>query len=314
MKKITSISFLLVFVITGYAQQSYSDLESINTIVSDSSSEGFEIISDNLEVQSALVTFSDRTNFENAYTGDCSIPLINEDFSQGPTAITVCGTVITNDGDNCFPAGVLEDGFTVTALGTGSNDVVYLNSGAVGNVSNLVGATSFADYTIITFEGADVYAVGQDIFNNNSLEADYRVYDMSDNLINTFTLTSASLVTENFFGFISDEPISRVEIEGDLDDGELIGNLSFGGCDALSINDNLLSLVSVYPNPTSDIINIEIPPSVEITNAKLYNMLGKNIGVSLTSNRIDISNLSSGIYLLSLETNQGSLTQKVVKK
>ena len=315
MKKITSILFLLVFITTGFAQQSYSDLESIDAEGVSNTSEGFEIVSNNLNSQLILQTYDDRTDFENAFIIGCEpFTLINEDFSEGPITITNCGTVISSDGDACFPAGVLEDGFTITALGTGSNDVVYLNPGFVGNISHLVGATSFVDYTIITFEGTEVYAVGQDIFFNNSLESDYRIYDIDGNLIDSFTLTSDNVVTENFFGFISDLPIGRVEIEGAEDDGELIGNLSFGNCEVLSVNDNLQSLVSVYPNPTSDILNIEVPPSVEITNANLYSMLGKNIEVSLTQNTLDISNLSRGVYFLTLETNQGSLTQKVVKK
>ncbi|MEX0995534.1 MAG: T9SS type A sorting domain-containing protein [Flavobacteriaceae bacterium] len=315
MKKITLSLFLLAFVITGFAQQSYGDIQPTNAEgVTINPSEGFEIVSNNLERQPILETFDNRTDFEDAYNVDCTIPLINEDFSGGPGAITTCGPVISSAGDDCFPPGVLEEGFTITSLGTGTNLNVYLPPGFLGNPSHLVGSNSFADYTIITFVDTEVFAVGQDVFNNNSLNADYRIFNADGDLIDSFTLTSATPTTENFFGFISDEPIGRIEIEGADEDGELLSNLSFGVCEVLSINDNLLSLVSVYPNPTSDILNIKVPSSVEIISVSLYSMLGKNMGTSVTNNTLDISNLTKGVYFLNLETNQGSLTQKVVKK
>ena len=38
---------------------------------------------------------------------------------------------------------------------------------------------------------------------------------------------------------IADEPISKIEVQGEQDSGELVGNLYFGAtCEALSVNDN----------------------------------------------------------------------------
>lgn len=83
----------------------------------------------------------------------------------------------------------------------------------------------------------------------------------------------------------------------------------------LSVESNLISQVVIYPNPTSDILNVRIPSSIEVTNVALFDLLGKNTGVSFSNNgTIDISNLSRGVYLLSLETTEGTLTQKVVKQ
>jgi hypothetical protein len=87
-----------------------------------------------------------------------------------------------------------------------------------------------------------------------------------------------------------------------------------GECDVLSVNENVLAQISLYPNPSSDILNINVPASVEITNVTMFDLLGKNTGVVLSNGSIDISNLNKGIYLLSIETSQGTLTQKVVKK
>jgi len=84
----------------------------------------------------------------------------------------------------------------------------------------------------------------------------------------------------------------------------------------LSTNDEILdNQLKVYPNPTSDIITVELVNnySSKVTY-KLYNLLGELIYTSETNNQlfsIDMSDLSRGIYLLELTDAQSN---KVVKK
>lgn len=82
----------------------------------------------------------------------------------------------------------------------------------------------------------------------------------------------------------------------------------------LGVNDSKLALVSVYPNPTKDVLNLKVPSTVEVTNVNLFDVLGKKVSVSYNEGLINTSSLSQGIYLLKVETNVGTLTQKVVKQ
>jgi hypothetical protein len=86
-----------------------------------------------------------------------------------------------------------------------------------------------------------------------------------------------------------------------------------GDCSLLGINDNIADLVSIYPNPTSSILNLKIPTNIEVKNVKIFDILGKDVGVSY-NNRFDISYLSHGVYLLKVETTAGTVTQKIVKQ
>ncbi|MAO10399.1 MAG: hypothetical protein CMC07_05825 [Flavobacteriaceae bacterium] len=86
-----------------------------------------------------------------------------------------------------------------------------------------------------------------------------------------------------------------------------------GDCSALGVNDNALSQVSIYPNPSSGILNIETPASVEVNSVAVYDVLGKKSNVSLVNGQVNISNLANGVYILSMDTNAGTLTQKIVK-
>lgn len=77
---------------------------------------------------------------------------------------------------------------------------------------------------------------------------------------------------------------------------------------------NTLSEVVVYPNPSTGILNIAIQEDANIT---VNDMLGKVIytnKVKAGNNTIDISNYQSGIYLLSVTTENGSVTKKLIKE
>ncbi len=86
------------------------------------------------------------------------------------------------------------------------------------------------------------------------------------------------------------------------------------GDDVLSVQSNLMSQISVYPNPTSSVLNLKVPASVEVNRVSVFDLLGKLTRVSYNNGVINISNLSQGVYLLKVETSAGTLTQKVVKQ
>jgi hypothetical protein len=68
---------------------------------------------------------------------------------------------------------------------------------------------------------------------------------------------------------------------------------------------------NIYPNPSKGIINIKMAAFKEAT---IYNLSGKRIMRS-TDNRIDISALSEGVYIIKLEDRSGvSVSTKLVKE
>lgn len=87
------------------------------------------------------------------------------------------------------------------------------------------------------------------------------------------------------------------------------------GINELSIDD----VFTVYPNPASDVITINLITSMEIQTACLTNILGKTVRSintkSLKSNstyEVDIKDLSKGIYFLSMQVDGRLMTRKVV--
>ena len=87
-----------------------------------------------------------------------------------------------------------------------------------------------------------------------------------------------------------------------------------GECNVLSVNNNVLAQVGVYPNPTTGILNIQTPSNVTVDSVAVFDILGKKVNADYSNNAIDMTSLSQGIYLLKVETSAGVLTQKIVKQ
>lgn len=74
----------------------------------------------------------------------------------------------------------------------------------------------------------------------------------------------------------------------------------------------LITKVKLFPNPASDILNLLT--SSDIKNISVSDVSGKVINVKPDGNKIDIKNLPSGNYILSIETKEGKTSQKFIKK
>ena len=80
----------------------------------------------------------------------------------------------------------------------------------------------------------------------------------------------------------------------------------------LSVEKNKVNLFSLYPNPTSALLNIKsIQPISEIN---IYNNLGQLLLRAENTNQVDVTSLSQGIYLINIkDENGGSETQKFIR-
>lgn len=85
----------------------------------------------------------------------------------------------------------------------------------------------------------------------------------------------------------------------------------------LSNNDFLASKVSVYPNPTSNVVNISSTINATIGKVDMTDMNGrtvKSVNVNATEGQISVSDLATGIYMMKITTDQGVATKKIVRQ
>lgn len=84
----------------------------------------------------------------------------------------------------------------------------------------------------------------------------------------------------------------------------------------LSIEEiNDANQITFYPVPAKQILNISIQNSAKIESVNVYDMTGKLVLNSNNSDsKINLSHLVSGTYLVSVKTNKGIHTEKIIKK
>ncbi|WP_028121539.1 T9SS-dependent choice-of-anchor J family protein [Epilithonimonas tenax] len=82
----------------------------------------------------------------------------------------------------------------------------------------------------------------------------------------------------------------------------------------LAISDVAKKSVSIYPNPTTEILNVNV--NSKINSADIYDFSGKlvrNVTVS-ADNKVNVKDLKNGTYVLRVNTEAGSTSHKFIKK
>jgi type IX secretion system substrate protein len=84
-------------------------------------------------------------------------------------------------------------------------------------------------------------------------------------------------------------------------------------CAALSLDDKLLAKsIALYPNPVSDILIID--SKIPLTKVEIYSILGQKVKeVNSGFNSIHLDNLSKGIYIVRLQSENVFATKKLIK-
>ncbi len=85
--------------------------------------------------------------------------------------------------------------------------------------------------------------------------------------------------------------------------------------DVVGVDENMLTGVSVYPNPSAGVINVTNENNA--TNAiEVHDMLGKVVFTSTvsTSTTIDLSGNGTGVYIVKVSNENGTMVERVVIK
>lgn len=113
-----------------------------------------------------------------------------------------------------------------------------------------------------------------------------------------------------------------------VDDFEIPALLQYFGNTNVTVNLECTSLTTnnlsktidfkIFPNPTKDILNIDVDGSVTFQSIAIYNPLGQLIKTLTdsewsSSSSIDVSALKTGTYFMEINSNQGKTTKKFIK-
>lgn len=145
-----------------------------------------------------------------------------------------------------------------------------------------------------------------------------------------WTGTDATL-TEYAYDFATNAGLGETDLTGETniafrivfhsdasvnEEGVIIDDFIIDG--ALSVNEFDTNDIVVFPNPSSNIFNIQVP-DVNNIDLEVYDVTGKvifsRVNQSLSNNRyeLDMSGYASGIYFLKVGTDNRQMTKKLIK-
>ncbi len=125
-----------------------------------------------------------------------------------------------------------------------------------------------------------------------------------------FTATYVPTTTgTHYFSFHHTTPGATAGVSLGLDTFNLTTTAVLGTDEVKNISSKQLT---VYPNPTSDILNIKTDSKVNAVS--VVDMSGRSIKVKLDGDKVDVSTLPVGTYLINVETKDGISTEKFIKK
>ncbi|UOU97387.1 T9SS type A sorting domain-containing protein [Chryseobacterium daecheongense] len=184
---------------------------------------------------------------------------------------------------------------TVNTAGTG-NIVTYINFSYNGKILIVnAGSTTLVDTTHTwapnTWYRLKMVSTATDIkyYLNNTLIFTGQPYTQNN-------ISRIDFVHDNYLGSAY---IDRIAINNEA---------------VLAVKDTKVekATISLYPNPASDILNVRT--DAKIKEISVVDLAGKNVNVRMNDNSIDVRHLPIGTYLISVETNEGTVTEKFIKK
>lgn len=159
--------------------------------------------------------------------------------------------------------------------------------GVIGQSARLTQSLSGNDYSFSWYKNLGEYTqVKTENYNINSVqESDYGAYTAEAVYIKKL---------ENYVMQLSmfREPIYLVK--------------------ELGTDDNILRDIKIYPNPASDYINI-YSTKYQIETSTIYDLSGKQV-LGSKLQKINVSHLPSGAYILNIKTNSGYKNFKFIKQ
>ena len=87
-----------------------------------------------------------------------------------------------------------------------------------------------------------------------------------------------------------------------------------GPCAALGVEDFEALNIKMFPNPTTDKVTITLESEAKYSLMNLTGQLVQEGNLSNGNNTVGLTELPAGLYLLTVETDKGRVTQKVIKQ
>jgi len=142
--------------------------------------------------------------------------------------------------------------------------------------------------------------------DNNSSEVNFP-YDIAD----VVSIVGANTSSSQYYYYFYDWEVEEEAIQCFSELKEVVVMVGIVG-----VEEGELTSASMYPNPTSGVLNISIPSSVDgNVELRLMDVAGSLVEshvVTAGINSLDLSSISKGVYLVQLTSQNGTYSQRVI--
>lgn len=83
-------------------------------------------------------------------------------------------------------------------------------------------------------------------------------------------------------------------------------------CNLFVNEEELLTTLTIYPNPTTDYFTIDLKNNIQLKTATIYSISGMLVSQTHKKN-FNMEGLQSGLYILQIETDTGTVHKKIAK-
>jgi len=211
--------------------------------------------------------------------------------------------------------------------------VAYVNMGSNSNVQNNFYGTSFT----INYDASNVVSGSESFVFNNSWIGNTNQSLHLSKIFSSQGVIDAAIVRTNHtdatgygqiatLSFTLKNNISNTSVNFTVNNGVKVNHssnqltLSTGtdsvavvtaGINSLSLNNN----ISIYPNPSSNMVTIEVLNATENCTYKAYNTLGQEVksgNLTQTTNQINVQDLTNGVYNIVVSQKDKTSTSKII--
>jgi hypothetical protein len=298
-----------------------SGSNTVNNLTVNGAASGYATLATDLNVAGTLTLTSGGINL----SGSSNLTLTGTDSITGGSATSYIATSGTGSLVASVAGGASLDNSRMFHVGTAAGYApvrVTNSSSTTGNFSANAHSGIYANGT----SGTDLSSTRSSVNTSWNVESDIQsganvtltAYWNSSMEVNTFNRSTVYLSHYTNSAWDATANVQATVMAGGMASVSRSGITSFSPFAVFSgyatgINDVAAnSAFSAYPNPANNSITVTVADANTTTDAKVYDILGNQVAtypMHGTKNTIDITNLTSGVYFLSVN----NATQKFVK-
>jgi hypothetical protein len=206
-----------------------------------------------------------------------------------------------------------------TSIGKYVHYIIHFQNDGTANAQNIVvkdiiDTNKFDISSLVPLSGSHPYTTK--VSETNKLEFIFQniqlpfAIGMNQGYVAFKIKTKSSLVLGNTFS-------NTANIYFDYN-APIVTNTATTSIQALNVqNFEFLNYISIYPNPTKNLLNIKTKSEIEITSIGIYDVLGQVVLVvsnAESTKTIDVSDLQLGTYFIKVQSNKGISSTKFIKE